>query len=663
MASWIPGNQIGRTRKLESHSRPLGHLRKLKTFSSDVLAALLLLTMQGAAVAAAALVLFLAHVRVCQTCSVVKEFLICRSIPSEAAEFDPTFQFVIMILQNVGRINSSVFDRNGFGSITTLQLNGLAGNQIEVVDATALHGLTNLKQLRLNNNRIRTIHPDSFTSLVSLTELDLSDNRLTRLSPRLLGSLRSVRSIRLHGNRWSCWCDAEDFVASLKGTVISSLVHSKPAFTPFTVLKASRATDSASSSSPLVPDIHIFVTLVSIIVLLSLLLGGMCLLLVMHRQKRSSKTVTPGCPGEREQEVSGSIVHLPSKSSELRGPEEASRRGFRGDRAKSAHAVILTAPFGVSGRDEVTFQAETEQSCGVSEDPRDTEVGQSHLTGLTVMEALKEHERGGARERRDQEENPRSGISVSIDVVSYLSIGRGQNKPGPDEESTEGPGQSPQSRKVMSRISTWPPAAAQWQARWREEEEEEEEDVWTGGAAEEIVNQTKPSAGSDHHSEEEENNPPQSSTHQGEGEVQDEEEELQEEGEELSEKAAGGGGDGIIQRRRQTSPEEHSHKTGKSSRAAAASSKQSAGSEAAGSKAPSGGATPDDETLLSGNEYVFVNLLHEVAHNNGRRTRERWKQTHLNKQRLEGAETPAQSHANASISHNAAYLHSGVPIV
>ncbi|RVE67778.1 hypothetical protein OJAV_G00085360 [Oryzias javanicus] len=602
---------------------PAGHLRNLKTFASDVLAALLLLTMQ---------------------------------------EFDPTFQFVIMVLQNVGRINSSVFDRNGFGSITTLQLNGLAGNQIEVVDATALHGLTNLKQLRLNNNRIRTIHPDSFTSLVSLTELDLSDNRLTRLSPRLLGSLRSVRSIRLHGNRWSCWCDAEDFVASLKGseqsadvqvpegycglrpaepvcagpthtgtnsshtgtsgsshlvspessrtkpnplttvpsssadgtsgaqmrrsstmnsgTVISSLVHSKPAFTPFTVLKASRATDSASSSSPLVPDIHIFVTLVSIIVLLSLLLGGMCLLLVMHRQKRSSKTVTPGCPGEREQEVSGSIVHLPSKSSELRGPEEASRRGFRGDRAKSAHAVILTAPFGVSGRDEVTFQAETEQSCGVSEDPRDTEVGQSHLTGLTVMEALKEHERGGARERRDQEENPRSGISVSIDVVSYLSIGRGQNKPGPDEESTEGPGQSPQSRKVMSRISTWPPAAAQWQAR-----------------------------------------------------------------------------------RRQTSPEEHSHKTGKSSRAAAASSKQSAGSEAAGSKAPSGGATPDDETLLSGNEYVFVNLLHEVAHNNGRRTRERWKQTHLNKQRLEGAETPAQSHANASISHNAAYLHSGVPIV
>ncbi|RVE67760.1 hypothetical protein OJAV_G00085000 [Oryzias javanicus] len=82
MASWIPGNQIGRTRKLESHSRPLGHLRKLKTFSSDVLAALLLLTMQGAAAAAAALVLFLAHVRVCQTCSVVNEFLICRSIPS-----------------------------------------------------------------------------------------------------------------------------------------------------------------------------------------------------------------------------------------------------------------------------------------------------------------------------------------------------------------------------------------------------------------------------------------------------------------------------------------------------------------------------------------------------------------------------------------------------
>lgn len=62
-------------------------------------------------------------------------------------------------------------------------------------------------------------------------------------------------------------------------------------------------------------------------------------------------------------------------------------------------------------------------------------------------------------------------------------------------------------------------------------------------------------------------------------------------------------------------------------------SRQRAENRAVAPKAPSGGNSPDEETLLSGNEYVFVNLLHEVAQNNGRWTRERWKQTHINKQR------------------------------
>ena len=40
---------------------------------------------------------------------------------------------------------------------------------------------------------------------------------------------------------------------------------------------------------------------------------------------------------------------------------------------------------------------------------------------------------------------------------------------------------------------------------------------------------------------------------------------------------------------------------------------------------------PQDENLQQGNEYAFIDLLHEVVQNQGRWTRDRWKQTHLNK--------------------------------
>lgn len=43
--------------------------------------------------------------------------------------------------------------------------------------------------------------------------------------------------------------------------------------------------------------------------------------------------------------------------------------------------------------------------------------------------------------------------------------------------------------------------------------------------------------------------------------------------------------------------------------------------------------SPADKKLLQGNEYAFINLLQEVVENQGRWTRDRWKQTHLKRQR------------------------------
>ncbi|KAG9261815.1 hypothetical protein AMEX_G25417 [Astyanax mexicanus] len=47
---------------------------------------------------------------------------------------------------------------------------------------------------------------------------------------------------------------------------------------------------------------------------------------------------------------------------------------------------------------------------------------------------------------------------------------------------------------------------------------------------------------------------------------------------------------------------------------------------------PSGG-SPGDDNLLVDNEYAFIDLLHEVVENHGRWTRERWRQSHLNRQK------------------------------
>nr|XP_046202729.1 uncharacterized protein LOC124034062 isoform X1 [Oncorhynchus gorbuscha] len=56
-----------------------------------------------------------------------------------------------------------------------------------------------------------------------------------------------------------------------------------------------------------------------------------------------------------------------------------------------------------------------------------------------------------------------------------------------------------------------------------------------------------------------------------------------------------------------------------------------AGRSRESSGAPPSGVSPSDDNLLLDNEYAYIDLLHEVVQNQGRWTRERWKQTHLNK--------------------------------
>ncbi|XP_072521143.1 uncharacterized protein [Salminus brasiliensis] len=51
------------------------------------------------------------------------------------------------------------------------------------------------------------------------------------------------------------------------------------------------------------------------------------------------------------------------------------------------------------------------------------------------------------------------------------------------------------------------------------------------------------------------------------------------------------------------------------------------------SRAPPSGGSPADDNLLVDNEYAFIDLLHEVVENHGRWTRDRWRQSHIHKQK------------------------------
>ncbi|KAF7205606.1 uncharacterized protein [Nothobranchius furzeri] len=375
-------------------------------------------------------------------------------------------------------------------------------------------------------------------------------------------------------------------------------------------------------------------TLTAVLVLISVLLFTACLLVVIQIRKCRRQTVMPECP-KREQQEEPEEDSRSSRDQSLSGPPDvARRRSFTGVRAKSANAVILTSPFCVSEKDEVHFQKESKE---VSENPGEkkllaesgggNESDRFTTTDVGSEDQKLEHESLNLHENQE---------GISADYVPYLSIGTVKNKPGPGE-ATSGPEVK---RKVFRRISTWPPTAAQWQERCQKKEEDDGFDVWTQNISVKLSDdverikkghpsssnqceksQTQRDAHTPKHSDALTPSEPSVSK-------------LKEGGESLdpAKSIAIGCNEEF------TSME---HPVLNSSMKAdvridpmrCENARPKAENRAAGSKAPSGGASPDDETLLSGNEYVFMDLLHEVVQNHGRWTRERWKQMRVNKQR------------------------------
>ncbi|XP_033973754.1 uncharacterized protein LOC117472579 [Trematomus bernacchii] len=298
------------------------------------------------------------------------------------------------------------------------------------------------------------------------------------------------------------------------------------------------------------------------------------------------------------------------------------RRSFTGVRAKSANAILFVSPFCTPGKDQVTLQTEAQTTH--TDNQAEVKPKQGEHTGVDgesetenpTNEAvvIQDGKQANAGVHLDETLHC---VSIHTDTVPYLSIGTVQNKPTSDDfhkQSTDA-GQRSQRGRVIGRISTWPPTASQWQARcnMKEEEEEGSEEFtdWTLKVVKGFKKEQHPFA-SDQDKQEEDIEKTQddplemSVAHTTSQALKQNDETLS-----LNQKSAG-------------------NAESKSSK------KRSEASRQRVMKAPSGGASPDDETLLSGNQYAFMDLLHEVSQNHGRTTRDRWRQIHVTKQRQRG---------------------------
>ncbi|XP_074495155.1 uncharacterized protein LOC141769702 isoform X4 [Sebastes fasciatus] len=439
-------------------------------------------------------------------------------------------------------------------------------------------------------------------------------------------------------------------------------VHPKPSDLPST---SSTTSTTSTESTPTgttktcvtsrpSSDTNIVCMLVVVIVVLSLLLFVACFLAVLRRRKRNSKTVMPEEKrNELKEDGRSSRAPSPGRSEEKTennhwDSEMGWRRSFTGVRAKSANAILLMSPFCAPVKDKVTLQTETEAQ---SKQAENRDEGEQKLGDETEVDGRVETDVG-----RNLDENSHH-VSVNADAVPYLSIGTNQNKPSPDDfnkQSTDGSGQRSQTGKVLGRISTWPSTAVQWRARCKMKEEEEESDVftvWTPKFQDEVKKEEHPS-GSDQkgddiekiqiedplkmtvaHMKFQTSNPNDKSTFLSEALTHTDtrpEEQLKKEEETIQDPSSVRRTQNLNQDLK--SAENPAHKKSSNKTEQRNEPKRVVTSRQTGSKAPSGGVSPDDETLLSGNEYA-LDLLHEVVQNNGRWTRERWKKMQVKRQR------------------------------
>lgn len=295
---------------------------------------------------------------------------------------------------------------------------------------------------------------------------------------------------------------------------------------------------------------------------------------------------------------------------------------------KSAHAAFCTSPYGaVAVKELVTVLNETRTGVKNNVSKRKEEV----WDGVETRMENKCYIRDEPTLDSDDLHKGSESAGVPDDALPYLSIG--VKRGDADEQAANGQSERATARKLMKRISTWPHDAVEWQARRKQVQDRQGRNVsgvWPPEVTIEAENAhscwrplEKMEGVTQREDERKMSEARPDVRHSRISKPPDE-------GASVSDALTG-----VMQQKEET--HEGLARAGKMNSEAtntavrgfprAAKAEKSARRKEA-SAAGKRGVTPNDETLLSGNEYVFVDLLHEVVQNKGRWTRERWRQTH-----------------------------------
>ncbi|XP_048838285.1 uncharacterized protein LOC125712367 [Brienomyrus brachyistius] len=538
----------------------------------------------------------------------------------------------------------------------------VSGNRLQVLHESMLRNFSGLRSLNLSQNVIHTIMPGTFRSQGDLARLDLSGNKLTFISAEVFLQLHSTR-ILLHHNPWDCSCQAVASMQLIKELVSTSrleremdVVCATPAqLRGWPVWNVSECLPPWASipqgDQPPPTSLPILVGLI----VLGVLLCAACLLFGLYKWKWEKNQVKPHVDKGRDSLKSQQTgVNLKG-----RGPSDPTRSTGGKTRAKSAGAVLCIGQsdqqVSRTGNQLIVGQPRVWHHQNPAQGAETSPSEQTH-----AMDQGEETHLAGAQHDTSRE----SSLLQETEKLPYLIIGQ-----EPAEQSTEPQGVRHGSRprvnrKAISRMSTWPPTSAEWkkQHACRKEalnfspvdfdnsinkRDADQRDFSLGSSdGDSQVNVDRPPAGGDI------GDPPEDSywpvvktdilNFKGDIEKNDtaqpKEPGSQTQSAEANISPAQESCD-VLQQIHGCQPEfnEAGRKGIKNQTARCPSS----GSGAEISDHYGGSSfrslpthsSPADKKLLQGNEYAFINLLQEVVENQGRWTRDRWKQTHLNRQK------------------------------
>nr|XP_023676512.1 uncharacterized protein LOC111848591 isoform X1 [Paramormyrops kingsleyae] len=536
----------------------------------------------------------------------------------------------------------------------------MSGNRLQVLHESMLQNFSGLSSLNLSQNLIHTIMPGMFRSQGDLAWLDLSGNKLTFISAEVFLQLHSTR-ILLHHNPWDCSCQA---VASMQ--LIKELVSTSRLERELDVVCASpaplRGWPVWNVSEYLLPGTAIphgdqppptgLPVLIGLIVL-GVLLCAACLLFGLYKWKREKKRVKPRVDKGRDSLKSQQT----GVNVEGRGSSDLTRSTGGKTRAKSAGAVLCIGQSGqqvsrtgnqlIADQPKVWHHRDREQGAETRPSEQPNAMDQGEETRLA-----------GAQQDTGRE----MSLLQETEKLPYLIIGQEPAEPSAEPQGARYGSRPCVNRRAIRRTPTWPPTSAEWKKQHvcrREalnfspidfdnsinKRDADQRDFSLGSSdGDSQVNVDRPPVGGDI-------DPPEDSywplvktdilSFKGDTEKNDtaqpKKPSSQTQSAEVNISQAQDSCD-VLEEFHGCQPESNEagrkrrNRTGRcpSSGSGAEISDHHGGSSFQSFPTHS---SPADKKLLQGNEYAFINLLQEVVENQGRWTRDRWKQTHLNRQR------------------------------